>query len=126
MINAIFNHSSLLLTENYSDMVRDAVIYIMANYPFNISIDTISNHINVSRHHLMRIFKKETGFTIADFITNYRINIAIELLESGEHNVSQVAERVGYLDVNYFSKVFKKMTGSSPKNILKKEGTQNV
>ena len=98
----------------------------MTNYPFNISIDTICNSINVSRHHLMRTFKKETGFTITDFITSYRINIAIELLEKGELNVSQVAEQVGYLDVNYFSKVFKKMTGSSPKNILKKEGTQNV
>lgn len=126
LIKAVFRHSSLLLAENYSDVVRDTIIYIMTNYPFNISIDTISNNINVSRHHLMRIFKKETGFTITDFITNYRINIAIELLESGEQNVSQVAAQVGYLDVNYFSKVFKKITGVSPKTILKKEGKQDV
>jgi two-component system response regulator YesN len=121
LINSIFSNASVILGENYSKMVRDAVIYIMTNYPFNISVDTIANSVNTSRHHLMRVFKKETGSTITDFVTQYRINIAMELLKNGRQNVSQVAEQVGYSDVNYFSKVFKKMIGQTPKTILQKK-----
>lgn len=121
LIDSVFSHTTVILGENYSKMVRDAVIYIMTNYPFNISVDTIANSVNASRHHLMRVFKKETGSTITDFVTQYRINIAMELLKNGRQNVSQVAEQVGYSDVNYFSKVFKKTVGQTPKTVLQKK-----
>lgn len=126
LIDSVFSHTSVILGENYSKMVRDAVIYIMTNYPFNISVDTIANGVNTSRHHLMRVFKKETGSTITDFVTQYRINIAMELLKNGKQTVSQVAEQVGYSDVNYFSKVFKKIIGQTPKAILQKKDIGNV
>ena len=121
LIVHIFNHHVVTLAGKNSSLIRDIQIYIMTNYPLQISIDTIANEFHVTRHHLMRIFKKETGQTINEFLTNYRINIALALFNDGNLSVLEVAQQVGYQDANYFSKIFKKITGVSPSKYNHKE-----
>lgn len=60
------------------------------------------------------MFKAETGVTFGVYLTEFRIKRAIELLERTELKVYEVAERVGYTNLSYFSKVFKKVTGETP------------
>ena len=76
----------------------------------------------MSREHFARLFKKEVGMTYHEYLTNYRINIAKKLLESGEYNVSEVCAMVGYPNDNYFYKLFKKYTGKSPNRFTSREG----
>ena len=116
----LFKHHTSALSNN-SPLIRDAKIYIMTNYPLPISIDTIADELHVTRHHLMRLFKTETGETINEFLTKYRINIASALLKSGELTISEIAQQVGYQDAGYFSKIFKKLTGSTPSKHISKE-----
>ena len=56
------------------------------------------------------------GCTIVDYLTEYRMTMAKQLLEAGGMPVSQVAEQVGYMDPGYFSKCFKKYYGVTPSN----------
>lgn len=117
----LFQHHTSLLSNNNTSLVRDAKIYIMTNYPLPISIETIADELHVTRHHLMRLFKTETGETINEFLTNYRINIASALLKVGELTISEIAQQVGYQDASYFSKIFKKITGTAPSKHISKE-----
>ena len=60
------------------------------------------------------LFKQETGTTLIDYINTQRVNRAAQLLEQNNHSIAAVAEEVGILDVNYFTKIFKKTLGVTP------------
>ena len=62
------------------------------------------------------MFKKETDYTLLNYLTRYRIHKSMELLRDCRRKVYEVAELVGYKDVTYFSATFKKVVGSPPPN----------
>ena len=69
---------------------------------------------NYADSNLSHLFKKETDYTIGNYLTRYRIHKAMELLRQGRLKVYEVAEAVGYRDIAYFSATFKKVAGMSP------------
>ncbi len=80
----------------------------------DLSIKMISEHTYLSLAYMCSIFKQETGDTINQHITDYRIEKAKEMLKNRNHNISHVAESVGFNDSQYFAKIFKKKTGLTP------------
>ncbi|MDP4097399.1 helix-turn-helix domain-containing protein [Paenibacillus sp. P96] len=94
--------------------VRRAMAYISEHVGEDISLQTVARHIHVHPHYLSEIFRKETGMTFGDFVTGCKIRHAMHLLASSPVKVSEVAVRVGFEDVKYFSKLFKKHTGMTP------------
>ncbi len=117
----LIDHPEIFLPQKYSKPIQDALIYIMANYTESLPASQIASRMYMSREHFARLFKKEVGMTYHEYLTNYRINIAKKLLESGEYNVSEVCAMVGYPNDNYFYKIFKKYTGKSPNQFTSKE-----
>lgn len=98
-----------------SKYVQQAMAYIGEHYQdADISITTIAGSLNVSEGHLSHIFKKEMGCTVISYLTQFRIHQAMEQLKDCRCKIYEVAERVGYRDVSYFSSIFKKSTGMSP------------
>lgn len=98
-----------------SKYVQQAMAYIAEHYhDADISITTIASDLNVSEGHLSHIFKRETGSTVIAYLTQYRMHKARELLRDYRCKIYEVAEKVGYRDVSYFSSIFKKVTGVSP------------
>lgn len=98
-----------------SKYVLQALEYIAAHYgDQDISITTIASHLGVSEGHLSHVFKKETSYTIISYLTQYRIHVAMKLLQDCRYKVYEVAEMVGYRDVAYFGSTFKKLVGVSP------------
>lgn len=95
--------------------ILKALEYIENNYPENISIADISKDIDVSESYLSHLFKEETNFTIVEYLTMYRISMATRLLKDTNIRINEVAEKVGYQDQRYFSQVFKKFLGITPK-----------
>lgn len=89
--------------------------YIQRNYgnPM-LSTKEISEYASLSASYACTIFKNETGQTLNQYLTEYRLNKARELLNDPRNTVSSVSTMVGYNDSNYFSKAFKKYTGISP------------
>lgn len=98
-----------------SKYVLQALQYIAQHYADEaISITTIAQYLQVSEGHLSHVFKKETGYTVINYLTQYRIHRAMELLKDCRRKVYEVANEVGYRDVTYFGSTFKKLVGMSP------------
>lgn len=87
-------------------LVDKAIGYIQANYYENLSIDKISEQIGLERTYFSTLFKKKTGQSPHQYLTQFRIRKACQLLDSGKHTVSEVAYLVGLTPHN-FSRQFK-------------------
>ena len=112
------NYISLLQEKGLRNMrndIKDALKYIEQHYNDDISLPDVAEHICISKNHLSYLLKKETGKTFSDYLIEFRIEKAKELLTSeNRYTVSEIAEKTGFHDTGYFSKVFKKVTGLSP------------
>lgn len=105
-----------------SPIVAKAVKYISKEYQGNVTLDDIAAACYVSREHLSRTFKRETGFGVNEYLNLYRLKKADALLrDRPDLKIVDVALRCGYNDSNYFSKVYQKMFGISPKQTQKNE-----
>ena len=100
----------------YSQIADKVTKYIIDNYSDErLSISQIAGKIYLSPNYLSLLFKKDTGKTINQFITEVRIEKAKALLRKDRTPLTSIAEKIGYHDANYFSKAFKKETGITPK-----------
>ena len=98
-----------------SRYVLEAMDYIGAHCGDpGLSVGEIASSLGLSEGHLSHVFKKETDYTILAYLTRIRMHRAMELLREGRLKVYEVAERVGYRDVPYFSSAFKRVVGVSP------------
>lgn len=96
------------------EMIRKEI----ENVDFNIN--TIANALYLTPAYFSRVFKRKMGMTCIDFIKNYRINLAKELLQNTDLSIQQISEKTGYATVYYFSQQFKQVTGESPGSFRKK------
>ena len=79
-----------------------------------ITLDDVCSALGVSNSYFSSIFKKEMGKSFISYLTDYRMDIAAEMILNTDEKSYTIAEKVGYLDANYFSYVFKKKFGVSP------------
>lgn len=103
--------------------VTMALYYIEMNYMQKITVGSISQHVGLNRSYLGVIFKNALNMSIQEYLTSFRIRKACELLPNEELSIANISRTIGYTDPLLFSKVFKKLKGSSPKeyrNILLK------
>ncbi len=100
--------------------------YIEENFADpELSCEKISIYFSYSKKYVSRIFCKCFGLGIAEYINTVRISAACDLIEKGATNVSEISQRVGFRDPLYFSKVFSKRVGRSPKkHMLEKRNKQ--
>ena len=112
-------------TITQSSYVIEAIKYIQFNYSSDISVDDIANAVGISRSHLYRVFVSNLGQSPIDYLTEYRINEACELIKNTNLSISQIAVSVGFFDQFYFSRVFKKHTGMSPREYRKTINVEN-
>lgn len=96
--------------------LTEIVKYIEQNYQSDLSLQEVAGKFFVSREYISRKFKQEYGINFSDYIVSVRIEKAKLLLQNPNLKLSQIAEMVGFHDVKYFSKVFKKQAGTSPKD----------
>jgi two-component system response regulator YesN len=88
--------------------------YLEENYAREISLDDAAAFVKISSFYLSKLFKKELGENFIDYLTGIRIRKAKEILSNPRNTVKDVCYRVGYRDPNYFSRVFKKISGMTP------------
>jgi len=111
-------------TKQYSLPVQKAIIYMDSDLSSDLSLKTLANLQNVSASYLSSLFKKETGQTITDYVNNKRVRLAMQLLGTTKLQIQTIAQHCGILDVNYFTKMFKKYVGQTPKEYRKAIQTQ--
>lgn len=101
--------------EQSESVVNRAKNYIQENYAKDISLDEVSREVNVSPYYFSKLFKSEAGVNFIDYLTGIRIDRARALLEDPGIPIKEIGIEVGYVDPNYFSRIFKKQTQMSPR-----------
>lgn len=94
--------------------ISEAVRYIQFHYQGIKSLDEISGFCNISRNHLTRLFQKQFHTTLQDYLTQYRLSKAQELLIGTSLSISEIAFQVGYQNELNFLRAFKKKYGLPP------------
>ena len=100
--------------KEYSPAVQKVMNYVNLNVAEPLTLKSLAAMCFISPSYLSALFKQETGSTLIDYINTQRVNRAAQLLVQNNHTIAAVAEEVGILDVNYFTKIFKKTLGVTP------------
>ncbi len=109
-----------IIPENEENIVENKIIpYIKEHYTEMITVTEIAEYAALNPQYMMRLFKKEKGDSILEYVTGLRLELAKELLRKTELTNEQVADKVGYATSNYFIKLFKKNYGMTPREFRK-------
>ena len=103
----------------HEDLIADFIENVENEYMNEINVDELVAGYGLSKNHFAKVFKKATNVAPHDYLIDFRIEKAKTLLQEGKYYVNEIAEMVGYPDYAYFSRIFKKKEGVSPKNYLK-------
>lgn len=110
----LFNPNTPIVNLVNSDLANKVILYLNKNYNSKIYVSSIAKEFNVSYSTLSRKFKSETGISIIEKLTDIRVSAAKPLLLNSNYTLSQIANMVGFENEYYFSKAFKKSSGSTP------------
>ncbi|RCX21556.1 two-component system response regulator YesN [Fontibacillus phaseoli] len=109
---------------SYSSIVREVMNFVAANYRnADLDVREISEHVHMSASHLSYLFKNETGFTLKQYIGDYRLELAKKMILDEHYKINTIAERCGFASPSYFTKVFRASTNLTPIE-YRKLGTQ--
>lgn len=110
-----FMHTKLDNTqESISPVIIKLLNHIEKNYQKDLNLKEISDSLNINSIYLGQLFQKEIGILFSDYINNFRINKAKDLLVNTSLKVSEIGELVGYYNKNYFYRKFKSIVGITP------------
>lgn len=117
-------HKYCLLVKNYafqeySKTIRSVVNYIHLHLDEDLSLSVLAEHFQKNATTLSSAFTKEVGMSVTNFIHQTRINKAIHLFNTTKMTISDVSLAVGFQDFAYFSRLFKKQVGCSPREYSK-------
>lgn len=110
LIDSILAHQSKV----HPDAVMQMKQYIIDHSEKDISLELMAQRIGLSPFYMSKMFKDQEGINYIDFLTECRIERAKKLMADPERSLKEITYEIGYHDPNYFSKVFKKVSGVSP------------
>ncbi len=116
------NHSMA----NYSLLIRKTLVCIDSNLAGDLTLHALAAMQNISSGYLSALFKKEVGKTLTDYVNGKRMRQAAKLLSSTVLQIQTIAQYCGIPDMNYFSKMFKRYRGYTPKEFRRSLQTQKV
>ena len=99
--------------------------YIHENLQGHLSLNSVAAKFNLSPGYLSQLFAKAVGESFIEYINKARISAAKEMLAHGELRIYEIADKLGFGNAFYFSNVFKKVEGISPRDYLRKLDSEN-
>lgn len=109
-----------------TDLTEQIKLYIEEHYTQPIRLDSIADRLNYSVSHLSALFKNETGYSLIEYVTHIRMEKAVASLRATNIALKEIAKSVGYNDVHYFNRLFKKHIGMSPGKYRKFITARNI
>ncbi|MRX39468.1 helix-turn-helix domain-containing protein [Flavobacterium sp. LC2016-23] len=110
------------IKESTGEMVLEILHYIQENIfnPKELKSDKISVHFNISLHYLGKYFKKQTGETLQEYISNYKLRLIEARLLNSDMRINEIADELHFSDESHLNKVFRKHKGMNPSEFRKK------
>ena len=118
----LFAIEATATTAANSSRLHAVIDYIQQHLHEKLSIEQLCKKAYLNRNDFFRLFKEQFGLTPVDYINQQRIKRAKELMRIGEDSLSNISWRCGFSDVNYFSRLFRKMEGMAPSNYFRQSG----
>lgn len=118
----------LLFSSTAEDKDENPIVYTIKEYIIknykneSLSVKDISEHVYLSSTYVCTLFKNETGKTLNQYLTEYRIEKAKDMLRDPKYKISDISAKIGYSDGNYFGKTFKKIVELSPSEYRERFG----
>lgn len=109
-----------LIMKEYRDMVsttspvQRAISFIHEHLGQSLSLQQVAKHVHMNPNYFSEMFKKETGQNYIEFVTQAKLRKAMHLLRETPAKISEIANEIGYEDIKYFNRLFKKWTGQTP------------
>ena len=114
-----------LLDRQIGRPVRMAMEYIAVNYASDITRWKMAESLNISEDYLERLFRKETGLTLWEYLLRFRIGVAEDLISGIHLSVAAAAERTGFSNRSYFCRVFRRLRGYPPKDAKRRSSAKD-
>ena len=116
LLTGVIDARERMARQKYGHMIQEAKEYILANYnDEEMSLNKVAAYVNVSPNHFSTVFRQEAGVNFIEYLTEVRLEHAKEMLRSTSRKTSEIGYEVGYKDPHYFSSLFKKVEGMTPK-----------
>lgn len=130
VIFSIINEANTDLDNQHKNLLSPSVTlaknYIDNNYSKKITLETLESRSHISKYHLSHLFKEELGISPINYLQDLRFKHALNLLETTNHSIIQIAEMVGFYSSNYFSNKFKERYHVSPLQYRKQHQNQSA
>lgn len=116
----------------HSPLIRKVVAYLETDLSADLTLNNLASHLGVNASYLSTLFSKEMGTSLTDYVNHYRIEHAQTLLANTDVPIKDIALRCGIGDIHYFTRLFKKISGATPKawrestSILNREGKKSL
>lgn len=101
--------------QDYSLPIRRVLTYISSDLTADLSLKSLAEQLNVNASYLSSLFKKEMGISLTEYVNTARITHAQILLYTTDQPIKNIALQCGISDMYYFSRMFKRITGVTPK-----------
>lgn len=127
IFNLIMDYVAERRKQGGNNIIHEIRKYILDNYCEDITLKIVAKAFYINPEYLSRLFKRVTGQNFIDYLTEVRIAKAMELIRSNKDlKIYEIAEKVGYKDVKYFSRVFKAYSNKNPYSYKIEEETESV
>ena len=113
-------YARLERSNRYSPAVAEAIQYVAEHFGEEIMVSAVADYVHVTPNHFSRVFTQETGAHFIDYLNKYRVGQAKLLLSAKKLRTGEVAEKCGYPDYKYFSYIFNKYVGCSPRRYVER------
>lgn len=99
---------------DYSSPINSVITIITNHYPEPLTLENLASYVYLSPNYLSNLFKKEVGKSVTDFIIQFRLEIAKNMLNNEHLKINFIASMVGFNNISYFNRLFKKHYGKTP------------
>ncbi len=113
-IRMLLSHVPASTEKAFDPMIENLKSYVLSNIRYGISVSELTRIFHYNEKYLGRLFKRETGMTLHEFINSERLSRAERLLLDTDDSILSISERVGFNNVTYFNRLFKAKHGISP------------
>jgi AraC-like DNA-binding protein len=104
-------------TVKYNLAILPALQRIFSDYKVQLTVDELAELCGISKYHFCRIFKRQMGCTVMQYIMNYSISHAELMLKENSHSIKEISDMCGFEDVSYFHRCYKRIKGVTPSKV---------